>query len=294
MTEERIVVGVDGTPASAAAVRWAAAAAARRRAAVDILLAYHWRVPAFLAPRGDLADTARELAELVVADGARDVAVVAPDVEVRAEAVYGQPAEALLRAAADAALLVVGTRGRPQAVGAVAGSVSQQVAAHARCPVAVVRGRPDPTGGVLVGVDDSASAGAALRLGFAEAQRSGDDLVAVRAIEAPLSPPAIGSPPLLRDMDEAARTLTAAATARVAAAAEQFPGVRWECHGDAGEAGDVLGERSARARLVVVGSRGRGGFTGLLLGSVGLRLLHRAECPVLIARTDPHEEAATG
>ncbi|MER7281911.1 universal stress protein [Dactylosporangium sp. NPDC000244] len=294
MTQERIVVGVDGTPASAAAVRWAAAAAARRRATVDILLAYHWRVPALLAPRGDLADTARELAELVVADGARDVAVVAPDVEVRTEAVYGHPAEALLRAGADAALLVVGTRGRTQAVGAVAGSVSQQVAAHARCPVAVVRGRPDPSGGVLVGVDDSASAGAALRLGFAEAQRWGDDLIAVRAIETPLSPPALGSPPLLHDTAEATRALAEAATARVAAAAEEFPGVRWECHGVAGEAGDVLSDRSARARLVVVGSRGRGGFTGLLLGSVSLRLLHRAECPVLIARTEPDEDAEPG
>lgn len=284
MAGEQIVVGVDGTPPAEAALQWAAVAAAARGVPLRVVLAYHWRVPAALAPRGALADTARDLAELVVADAVRDVRASVSGVTVRGDAVFGHPAAVLLDAAADAALLVVGTRGRAPAAGAVLGSVSQQVAAHARGPVVVVRGRPEPTGEVLVGVDDSPQAEEALRLAFAEARRTGSDVAAVRAIEPPVLPPALGIRPTPHDAAEAARSLAAAASTRVAGAAQACPGVRWECHGEPGDAGQVLGDRSGRARLVVVGSRGHGGFTGLLLGSVGLHLLHTAACPVLIAR----------
>ncbi|GAA4244951.1 universal stress protein [Dactylosporangium darangshiense] len=287
MAGRQIVVGFDGGEPAAQAVRWAARAAARRRAPLRVVLAYHWRVPAALAPRGRLAGTAQDLAGTLAADAARAADAAAPGVDVHAEAVLGHPADVLLRAGADAALLVVGTRGWHRAAGAVLGSVSQQVATHARCPVAVVRGRPDPSGGVLVGVDDSAPAGAALRLAFAEAERWEAQLVAVRAIESPLAPPALGLPPLLYDTAEAARSLSASAAERVAAAARECPGVPWEFHGVTGDAGDVLCDWSQRTRFVVVGSRGHGGVAGVLLGSVGLYLLQRCDCPVLVAHAMP-------
>ncbi|WP_432840461.1 universal stress protein [Dactylosporangium sp. CA-092794] len=287
MAGEEIVVGVDGEPPSLAAVRWAAAAAARRAASLRVVLAYHWRVPAALAPRGELAETAQQLAELLVANAAQDARDASPGLDVRPEAALGLPAEVLLRAATSASLLVVGTRGRHRATGAVLGSVSQQVAAHATGPVAVVRGRAYPSGGIVVGVDDSAAAGAALEFAFAEAARWGTDVAAVRAIETTISPPALGLPPLLHDIAETTRALTEAAAGRVAEAGRRHPDVPWEFHGIAGDAADVLCDRSRQARLVVVGSRGHGGFAGLLLGSVGLRLLHRADCPVLIVHARP-------
>ncbi|GAA3452344.1 universal stress protein [Dactylosporangium matsuzakiense] len=280
----RVVVGVDGGTPSLEAVRWAALAAHRRGASLRVVLAYHWQVPAVFAPRGDLAETAQQLAEMLAADAARAAEAATAGLDVTAEAALGHPAEVLLRAGHDAELLVVGTRGRHQAVGAVLGSVAQQVATHATCPVVVVRGRADPSGGVLVGVDGSPSADAALESAFLEAARWDCDVVAVRAIETPIGPPAVGLPPLLYDTAETRRALGEAATAHVAAAGQRHPQVPWEVHGVAGDAADVLCDRSRRARLVVVGSRGHGGFAGLLLGSVGLRLLHRADCPVLITR----------
>ncbi|GAA2366767.1 universal stress protein [Dactylosporangium salmoneum] len=292
MAGGQVVVGVDGGEPSAEALRWAATTAARRGATLRILLAYRWRVPAALAPRGGLAEAARELADALVADWGRDAEAAVPGVDVRPAAVLGHPADVLLGVADEADLLVVGTRGRHRAASAMLGSISQQVATRASCPVAVVRGRAEPDGGVLVGVDDSASSGAALRLAFAEAERWGTELIAVRAIEPPLTPPALGLPPVLYDTAEAARALSESAAARVAETGREHPGVPWEFHGVTGDAGDVLCERSGRARLVVIGSRGHRGLAGLLLGSVGLYLLQRAECPVLVAHAEPRAEEA--
>lgn len=283
MGDTAVVVGVDGGEPSLAAARWAAAEAVRRAVALRIVLAYHWRVPAALAPRGELAELALDLAGSAVASVAEDVAAAAPGVSLRPEAVFGQPAEVLLHAGSGATLLVVGTRGRHGTTGALLGSVSQQVAAHATCPVVVVRGRPDPDGDVLVGADASACSDAAVELAFAEARLRECAVTAVRAVETPLTPPAVGAPPVLCDVAEVRRALSEEAASRVAAAAAHHPGVPWQFQGLAGDAARVLADHSRRAQLVVVGSRGHGGFTGLLLGSVGLRLLHRADCPVMIA-----------
>ena len=202
-------------------------------------------------------------------------------------------ANEIMRAAADAAMLVVGTRGRHGVAGAVLGSVSQQVAMHATCPVAVVRGQVHPTGGVVVGVDNSRCAPQVASSAFAEARQRGCHLLAVRAVETPMAPYTVGMPPLMYDTAEVRRSLTDEATRLVAAVGERYPDVRWDVDGVDGDAAEALVHRSCDAQLVVVGSRGHGGFTGLLLGSVGLHLLHRAECPVLIARDgmDPGGEA---
>ncbi|MDG6108307.1 universal stress protein [Dactylosporangium aurantiacum] len=282
--ERAVVVGADGGEPSTQAVRWAAAEAVRRHAPLRVVVAYYWRTPVFaVAPAGELAEAARWSADLLVEDIAREMSVAHPEADVRTEVVQGHPAEVLLTAGEDAALLVLGTRGRHATVGAVLGSVSQQVAVHARCPVVVVRGRTDPTGDVIVGVDGSEPSDRALALGFDEARQRGCGLLALRAVETPLVPVPVGAPPLVYDTAEIQRALTEQAVGQVARASERCPDVRWECHGVVGDAADVLVERSQRAQLAVVGSRGHGGFTGLLLGSVGLRLLHRAHCPVMIA-----------
>ncbi|UWP79590.1 universal stress protein [Dactylosporangium fulvum] len=288
MYDGTVVVGVDGGEPSLLAARWAVLEAARRAVPLRVLLAYRWRVPlTAFAPGGELAETAQQLADMMVEDVAREVSTVAPEVVVQAAAVPGHPADVLVKAGAGAALVVVGTRGRRAATGALLGSVSQQVAIHATCPVAVVRGRPDAAGDVLVGIDGSESSGLALALAFDEARQRGRGLVAVRAIETPIVPLPLGTPPLLHDSAEVQRALADEAAGQVAAAGKRCPDVPWEFHGVEGEAADVLVDRSRQAQLVVVGSRGRGGFAGLLLGSVGMRLLHRSHCPVLIAHGPP-------
>ncbi|MEV0135946.1 universal stress protein [Dactylosporangium sp. NPDC050688] len=294
MGRAAIVVGVDGAAASLDAVRWAAAEAGLRQVPLEVLLAYHWRVPlTAFAPTAALAESAGRHAREMVDQAAREARATAPGITVTGTAAIGRPAPALLQAADGAVMLVVGTRSHHAVTGALLGSVSQQVAAHAGCPVAVVRGRADPSGSVLVGVDGAPSAVQVTRSAFAEARLRGCDLLAVRAVETPMAPYTVGMPPLMYDTAEVRRSLTEEATRLVAAIGADYPDVPWELHGVDGDAAEVLVRRSRAVQLAVVGSRGHGGFAGLLLGSVGLHLLHRAECPVLVVRggAAPGEES---
>jgi nucleotide-binding universal stress UspA family protein len=131
----RIVVGVDGSTGSIAALQWAAEEAERR--GVEVLAVMAWQLPAEIGTKIELAVAAE-------AEIARIGAKIAEkcDVMVVCEAVEGQPAVALVHAALGAELLVVGTHGHGGFLGALLGSVSHHVIAHATCPVVVV---PDPS-----------------------------------------------------------------------------------------------------------------------------------------------------
>lgn len=134
MTE--IVVGVDGSDASARALEWAVGEARPRKAEIRVVTAWSFPALAALPLPGpnweELQETARAGADQVLAD------VDAAGLPVTAHLAQGRPAEALVNAAAGADLLVVGTHGRGPLAGAVLGSVSAACAAHARCPVMVV------------------------------------------------------------------------------------------------------------------------------------------------------------
>jgi nucleotide-binding universal stress UspA family protein len=141
---KRIVVGVDGSPSSQAALQWAAAQAARTGADVEAVIA--WEYPALAAGFG-WAPTAmvtssqyREYAEKVVADAIGKVTGPGSGVRFSTRVGEGNAAQILLDAAAGAELLVAGSRGHGTFVGAVLGSVSQRCTHHAPCPVVVVRG----------------------------------------------------------------------------------------------------------------------------------------------------------
>ncbi|HTZ09061.1 MAG TPA: universal stress protein, partial [Acidimicrobiales bacterium] len=145
-TGPRLVVGVDGTPAAAAALRWAVAEARLRGAVLHVVHA--WPYPVEMAvssaggvvpPLGDMRRWAEEVIDEAVADA------VGPDLTVVRDAWSETPAVALVEASAGAALLVVGTRGHRRLTGLFLGSVSQYVAVHAHCPVVVVHA-PDPAG----------------------------------------------------------------------------------------------------------------------------------------------------
>jgi nucleotide-binding universal stress UspA family protein len=138
-------------------------------------------------------------------------------------------------------------------------------------------------GRIVVGVDDSAEATAALRWALAEARLRDDTLELVHTWEFP----AIGEVPggsvdiLVHDLEKGAADLLD----RVAAAiVGTDPGVKIERRILEGPAAGVLVDAAAEADLLVVGSRGRGGFAGLLLGSVAQRCVHQAKCPVVVVR----------
>ncbi len=134
--QRRVVVGVDHSPSSAAALSWAAEQAALRHAVL---------VPAMVRPAA--GDAGPEMAQLEGSERAALLRAVraagAPsDLAIEPEVIVGQPAEGLLQLAADADLLVVGSRGRGGFGSLLLGSTSTQCAQHARCPVAVLRPAP--------------------------------------------------------------------------------------------------------------------------------------------------------
>jgi nucleotide-binding universal stress UspA family protein len=286
MSGSKIVVGVDGSAGATAAVRWAAVEAALRGAELRVLTAYQREVPGrdFTAS-GQLQRAADDAAAAIVEAAVTQARSMGSSLDVRGSAVVGYPAPVLLRAGEDADLLVVGNRGRGGFAGLPFGSVGSQVATHATVSVAVVRGRAQAaTGPVVVGVDDSPTAETTVGLAFAEAALRRDAaLLAVTAYGEGFPPMPVGVP-LFVDEATIGKILGSQLTAQLAPWRAKYPDVPAEYEVVPGDAAAVLVQKSQQARLVVVGPRGRGGFDGLLLGSVGAHLVQRADCPVLVAR----------
>ena len=141
MDKNRIVVGFDGSDGSRRALRWALEEARARGAPVHIVHA--WQYP-YAGDYMALTDTVFAGVEEAAGQTLEDALVearCAPDVEVSGEVVQGPAAPLLIDAAADADLLVVGSRGRGGFSGLLLGSVSMQCVHHSPCPVVIVPGR---------------------------------------------------------------------------------------------------------------------------------------------------------
>jgi nucleotide-binding universal stress UspA family protein len=213
-------------------------------------------------------------------------------VPVHPEVRYGQPARQLIDTAGDDGLLVVGSRGRGSLRGALLGSVSQQCAQYARGPVVVVRDDDtthravlwqDAASRVLVGVDGSAESMAALRFAAAEARLRGGELHVVHAWMDTVS--GYGGPPwALSDTTLREQADTTLRETLQDAWRDGSPGVQVRAETVEGVEWDVLTEVADAADLLVVGSRGRTGWSSLLLGSVSLRCITYAPCPVAVVR----------
>jgi nucleotide-binding universal stress UspA family protein len=280
MRTPQIIVGVDGTTSGRAAVVWAAREAAHRRALLRIVHVFDWEWMSSLYGRSGLyLEKARRHVQAVSGEALELAGAVAPEVDVEVDALIGKPVDRLLHMAADASLVVLGHGERNGAGSLLQSSVSQRVATHVQCPVVVVRGRGGAADGpVVVGVDGFASAEQVLWTAFQAASDRGAAVVAVRAF----------LPAWFGTGLEATRTSEqdAAELARVERMLEPWrqkfidvPVTVAVSHGNPAAA--LLGA-SHRARLVVVGSRGRGALAGALLGSTGVQLLHHADCPVWI------------
>ncbi|MDO3704279.1 universal stress protein [Micromonospora sp. C28SCA-DRY-2] len=274
-----VVVGVDGSPASRVAAEHAAHAAVGRGRPLHLVHGYlhplGYGVPLNPYDLGIPAPT--EAAQKMLAQAAADLAERWPGLTVEIRQVAGGPGATLVEESKRADLVVVGSRGHGGFAGLLLGSVGGQVAAHAHCPVLVVRPAEQPvrtTGPVLVGVDGSESAELAVGYAADEAARRRTGLVLAHV--APAEGDAQGEP--------AGLLATAAASAR-----GSHPGVAVEERVlPAAGPGPALVDASREAALVVVGSRGRGGFTGMLLGSVSQALVQHAHCPVLVAHPYGH------
>jgi nucleotide-binding universal stress UspA family protein len=285
-----IVVGVDGSLQSMHAVDWAAREAVARRCPLRIVHAFLWPLlnvpigpPAGGPPDAGLANAAED----ILADATDRARRAAPALEISADLPVCSPAAALIEASHDAGLVVVGHRGLGGFTGLLVGSVGVQTAAHASCPVVVVRGSDEPgpaAGHVLVGVDGSPLSDLAVDFAFSHAALHGLSVAALHVHQRPeFTVP--GDQPLpgpdggdLRDYET--RLLTDA----IAGYAEKYADVPVHRKIVLGRPSEVLVAESASAALTVVGSRGRGGFAGLLLGSTSQTVLQHAAGPVAVVR----------
>jgi nucleotide-binding universal stress UspA family protein len=188
----------------------------------------------------------------------------------------------LVEASAAARMVVVGSRGL-SGVMTVVGSIALSVIAQASSPVVVVRGPLGTRGGsVVVGVDDSAAADAVISFAFDAAADDGVPLVAVRVWHEDLVPYAREA--LLIDWALVGKGIREEVERRLAPYRAKYPQVSVELVVSRSQAAGELIARSGTARLVVVGSRGRGGVAGALLGSTSQTVLRHAECPVAVVR----------
>jgi len=285
-----VVLGYDQSPVSDLALEWAAQAALDRVVPLEIVVC--WDPPAtnIGAGMGVGVDTQviaelRDEAEKFLATAIEKASGLAPDLSVRGEVMVSGAAAALVERSKSASMVVVGSHGRGGFAGLLLGSVSRQVAAHARCPVAVIR-EPAKVGAkaVIVGVDGSAPSVKALDFAFDYASRRHLTLHVMHAWEVPpigtLSvTPTIKPQEILDDIKGA----EVRATSEVLAGhAEDYPDVKVVQEVVHGSAVHELAAASKDAALVVVGSRGRGGFLGLLLGSVSHGVVHHAKSPVVV------------
>ena len=286
-----VIVGVDGSSVSRVAVDWAARDAARRGAALKLV---HVLVPpAVMAfpevpmPPGfaewqdeegrKLLDNALKTVE----EAGRDTGA---DIEVSTDMVSGPAVPVLADLSSSAQMIVVGCRGRGALARGLLGSISTGLAHHAHCPVAIIHDEdplmPHPSKApVVVGVDGSPASEEALAIAFEQASFRGVDLVAVHAWS---DSGVFEFPGADWSTLQAAGEQTL--SERLAGWQERYPDVPVRRVVVADKPAHQLIEQAESAQLLVVGSHGRGGFTGMLLGSVSTSVVHAARMPVIVAR----------
>jgi len=284
-----IVVGIDGSDSARQAALWAADEAERRGATVVRLVSavhiqlsgYRGAAPLPLGFIDELkAEARRGIAKAQLEILSRHAGLA---VEV---AVLTRPAVAgLVEESRNAQLMVLGSRGLGGFTDILVGSTAMGLVAHGHCPVAVIRGDVSATGPVVVGVDGSPVSEAAVALAFEEASLRGAELVAVHTwIEYASDNAYATARQFFVDWDAIEKREVELLSERLAGWQEKYPDVTVRQVVARDRPARCLLDESAGAQLLVVGSRGHGGFTGMLLGSTSQALVYHATCPLLVAR----------
>jgi nucleotide-binding universal stress UspA family protein len=303
---ERILVGVDGSEDSIRALRWAVEEAVDRKAVLEPTTM--WQGPHdfggelfYPGAEEKIAARAKEQLDTVVAEALGDDRIV----DVECSVLHGDAAQTLCDRSAHSDLLVVGSRGHGGFTGPLLGSVSTKCAHHSLCPVVIVpkaschrESRSGQSGRIVVGMDGSEGSLRALRWAAADAELRGWSIDAVAVWHDPYG----GEMTLefqapyfrwdrLAHLTRVEEQLAEAVTAAVGT----VPTVTVDQVIINGDPAETLCGRSADADLLVVGSRGRGGFARLMLGSVSSACAHQSRSPIVIVPApDPDIDAPTG
>ena len=299
-----VVVAVDGTSKDEAVLTWAAHSAQRRGTSLHVVSVADLGVSAFGGPEsaggGAVIDQLLEGAGSAISSAVERLTAIAPEVQVTSEAVTGSPSRVLVDAAENAAIVVVGSSRASRLERVVLGSVSAAVIQHANAPVVLV---PEGSGAgparVVVGVDGSSHSRAAARTAIDVARHAGAPVLALTAWNVEVVGGVVVTEPGSPEWEQVetryrgvAEEVVAQAQSDIAGGATVAPGVEARAEGSAevtvevrrGSPASLLLDEVADDDLLVVGTRGRGGFRGLLLGSVSQRVLEAAPCPVLVTR----------
>ncbi|WP_333618596.1 universal stress protein [Dietzia sp.] len=287
-----VVVGVDGSDVSKAAVAYAAKTAAGRGIGLHIVMAYSAPTAMFsegMVPPHQLVEHFEKEAEPVVQDAMKIARETEPELKITGAVAEGNPAQLLIEYSREAKIVVLGTRGLGALKGVVLGSVSAHVATNAFCPVIVTKAdtadNVHSDGPVVVGVDGSDNSVRATEWAFSEAKARGAHLLAVHTwIDPEVQAAAAGiilSEDDLKRLSDEQRGMLEDALGNIK---ERYPEVEVDTLVTEDRATRILVEKSKEAQLVVVGSHGRGTFTGMLLGSTSRSLLQASYAPVMVVR----------
>jgi nucleotide-binding universal stress UspA family protein len=281
-----IVVGVDGSKQAAAALDWAALEAQRFHTSLQLLHAVDtdWLSAASVI---SLLLEAQPATDPVLETATSRLRARFPGLEVSVHASTGSPAQDLVEASRHAREVVVGAHGRTPTTHVPLGSVADAVVRHAACPVVVVREQHSASslaGPVVVGVDGSTVSAKAVAFALEQAAHRGTSVVAIHAWWLEVVDGVVVTTPGSPEWQRAAERMELEAAETLAGHRERYPDVDVSIRLVRSRAAEALVEASAEACLVVVGARGRGGFAGLLLGSVSRELLMHAQGPVAVVR----------
>lgn len=290
-----MVVGVKGAdhiePALGMAMAEARSLSCPLRVVYGLVLPVPGRVLGYVPSPNEVAREARREVDQVVDRAARED----PDLEIEGMVVLGRAHDALVDESRQAHLLVLGSRMRGTGKSLLLGSVSSSVAAHAWSPVLVARGATDRISRVVVGTDHSPHGKAAVRFAFDEASRRGVPLRVVSTWEIPL----LGGRlywMVWQSMSDLQEDAESQLDREIAAERERYPELRVDTVVEQSEPASMLLHQVRDDSLVVVGSRGHSGVSGVLLGSVSQAMLHHAPCSVAVVHSqgDQAEEQVGG
>ncbi len=292
MSEDQrpVVMGVDESPGTESALRWAVDEALARNVPLRLVCAFHYavppgRVPAYLDVPEVVLEQPRQTAEQLIADAVERVGAYDPRPETQWEAIDGDPVRVLLDESKSAAVTVLGSRHLNALSSALLGSVGAGVAARAYSPAVVVRGpagRPEEGASVVVGVDATEGSDGVLEYAFEHASRH----------QVPLRAVLCWHPDLLATMSwragpPAPERVEIGLSEVLAGWQEKYPDVTVHRAVVREHAVGGLVTASLSQHLLVVGSHGRHAIAGTLLGSVSQGVLHHAMCPVAVV--PPHD-----
>jgi len=294
MAETGVVVGADGSDNGIAALRWAA----------DTAVAYGLPLTVLYArPDANAEPTLVGEPSGVLADAVAVARAAQPDLEIRALQMPESPVQSLLAAGESADILVLGSRGVEGFRGLLLGSTTMHVAPYARCPVVVVHsglegglpfedteGYQGNPGQVVLGYDGSPASNRAAAFAFRHAAAIGTGVVAV-SVEAGRGEPETEQ---IDPENATPGSDTSAFHSPVIVTAAAFPDVPVSFVAGTGRPAEVLLAEALGADLLVVGSRGSGGFSGLVMGSVSQKVLAHAGCPVAVLHPGVSAETAAG